>query len=226
MRGSAGRVPTGGATALAAWVLHLQGYGAPLRDAGAEHARAAVEVDDLRTAVVGVLDVLAPGLGSDTPLVEAVVAPAYEVARPSAGTSPAARPTSPARGRFARRATASVEACPPRTAVLSLPTTASTRAGVVPRPLLLTAAVLGLGSAVFAAWLFRHPGSLLGRDPEAFLLRLVLGPRATAALLGGLGLAAAAGAPLARTSAAPRGGGRCSAWPSCRWRGGASRCRA
>ena len=74
MRGSAGRVPTGGATALAGWVLHLQGYGAPVQDAGAEQARAAAGARDFRTAVVGVLDVLAPGLGSDAPLVEAVVA--------------------------------------------------------------------------------------------------------------------------------------------------------
>ena len=74
---SAGRLPTGGATALAAWVLHLQGYGAPVRDAGADRARAAAATDDLLAAVVGVLDVLAPGLGSDAPLVGAVVARAY-----------------------------------------------------------------------------------------------------------------------------------------------------
>jgi fructuronate reductase len=70
---SAGRVPTGCATALAAWVLHLRGVGAPVRDPGAGPARAAAEAEDLRVAVTGVLDVLAPGLGEDVPLVDAVV---------------------------------------------------------------------------------------------------------------------------------------------------------
>ena len=79
----------------------------------------------------------------------------------------------------------------------SVPTTTATRAGVVPRPLLLTAVAFGLASAAFGFWLFLHPGSLLGRDPEAFLVRAVLGPRATAAVLGGLGLVGAVGASLA-----------------------------
>ena len=83
----------------------------------------------------------------------------------------------------------------------SVPTTAPTFAGALPRPLLLVAAVLGLASTAFAVWLFLHPGSLLARDPEAFLLRVVLGPRATAAVVGGLGLAGAVGAALALTGA-------------------------
>jgi fructuronate reductase len=74
---SAGRVPTGGATAVAAWVLHLRGAGAPVRDPGAGRALAAAGTDDLRVAVPAVLDVLAPGLGSDGPLVDAVLAQAH-----------------------------------------------------------------------------------------------------------------------------------------------------
>ena len=83
----------------------------------------------------------------------------------------------------------------------ALSTTAPAPSGVVPRPLLLAAAVLGLAAAVFGVWLFRHPGSLLGRDPEAFLLRVVLGPRSTAVVVAGLGLAGAVGAVLALTGA-------------------------
>jgi fructuronate reductase len=74
---SAGRVPTGGATAVAAWVLHLRGAGAPVRDPGVGRALAAAGTDDLRVAVPAVLDVLAPGLGSDGPLVDAVLAQAH-----------------------------------------------------------------------------------------------------------------------------------------------------
>jgi DNA ligase D-like protein (predicted polymerase) len=69
---AAGRVPTGCATALAGWVLHLQGVGAPVTDPGAGPALAAAATDDPRAAVAGVLDVLAPGLGADAPLVDAV----------------------------------------------------------------------------------------------------------------------------------------------------------
>ncbi|HEY0240212.1 MAG TPA: mannitol dehydrogenase family protein [Friedmanniella sp.] len=78
---SAGRVPTGCATAVAAWVLHLRGFGAPVRDAGADRAREAASTDDLTAAVAGVLDVLSAGLGSDTPLADAVVAQAHAITR-------------------------------------------------------------------------------------------------------------------------------------------------
>nr|WP_232531272.1 glycoside hydrolase family 3 C-terminal domain-containing protein [Microlunatus antarcticus] len=86
---SAGRVPTGCATTLAAWVLHLRGAGAPVRDAGAGPAREAAAAEDLRTAVVGVLDVLAPGLGDDAPLVDAVLTQAEEL-RPTPTPAPTA----------------------------------------------------------------------------------------------------------------------------------------
>jgi hypothetical protein len=79
----------------------------------------------------------------------------------------------------------------------SVPSTAPARPVVaLPRPLLLLAAALGLASAAFGGWLFLHPGSVLARDPAVFLLRAVLGPRATAATLAGLGLAGALGASL------------------------------
>jgi hypothetical protein len=81
--------------------------------------------------------------------------------------------------------------------VPTVPTTARAPLGAVPRPLLLAAAVLGLAAAAFATWLFRHPGSLLGRDPEVFLVRVVLGPRAAALVFGVLGLAGALAAVLA-----------------------------
>lgn len=68
----AGRLPVGSATTVAGWVLHLQGHGAPLEDAGSEPARkAATETDDTE-AVTGVLNTLQPDLGEDDALVELV----------------------------------------------------------------------------------------------------------------------------------------------------------
>ena len=61
----------GCATALAAWVLHLRGHGAPVVDAGADAARSAA-VGDLGAAVPAVLDTLEPGLGDDDALVALV----------------------------------------------------------------------------------------------------------------------------------------------------------
>ena len=63
-------MPVGCATVLAAWVLHLQGQGAPLKDPGAEAARAAAAATDRVAAVSGVLDTLADGLSADRELVE------------------------------------------------------------------------------------------------------------------------------------------------------------
>jgi fructuronate reductase len=70
---SAGRVPTGCATTVAAWVLHLRGLGAPVKDAGAGPAQDAANSGDLRAAVPAVLDTLEPGLGGDQDFVDAVV---------------------------------------------------------------------------------------------------------------------------------------------------------
>ncbi|HEY5979172.1 MAG TPA: mannitol dehydrogenase family protein [Microlunatus sp.] len=74
---TAGRVPLGCATVVAAWILHLRGRGAPLSDPGAEPYLPLVATDDERT-VRAVLDLLDPprgvaaGLGSDDDLVAAV----------------------------------------------------------------------------------------------------------------------------------------------------------
>ena len=66
-------MPVGCASVLAAWVLHLQGNGAPIKDPGADAARAAAAADDPAAAASGVLDTLAEGLGGDRELVETVV---------------------------------------------------------------------------------------------------------------------------------------------------------
>ena len=76
---AAGRLPLGGATALAAWVLHLRGHGAPVKDVGAEPYVVAAG-GDLATAVPAVLGLLDPALAADEELVAAVVAQAAEVA--------------------------------------------------------------------------------------------------------------------------------------------------
>lgn len=70
---TAGRIPTGSATALAAWVLHLRGHGAPVNDAGGEPYVAAAAAEDVRDAVSAVISILDPALGSDQPLIDAVV---------------------------------------------------------------------------------------------------------------------------------------------------------
>ena len=69
-----GRMPVGCATVLAAWVLHLQGHGAPIKDPGADAARAAAAAADRPAAVSGVLDTLSSGLSADRELVDVVVA--------------------------------------------------------------------------------------------------------------------------------------------------------
>jgi fructuronate reductase len=70
---SAGRLPIGCATTIAAWVLHLRGIGAPIKDPGAGPAQKAANSGDLPEAVPAVLDVLEPGLGSDKEFVDAVL---------------------------------------------------------------------------------------------------------------------------------------------------------
>jgi hypothetical protein len=81
--------------------------------------------------------------------------------------------------------------------VTAAPAAARSSQGAVPRPLLLAAAALGLASTAFGAWLFAHPASLLGSDPEVFLVRVLLGARAAAAVVGGLGLVGTIGAVVA-----------------------------
>ena len=73
---AAGRIPIGCATTLAAWVLHLRGAGAPVKDPGATSAQQAANSGELPTAVPAVLDTLEPGLGRDEDFVRAVLAQA------------------------------------------------------------------------------------------------------------------------------------------------------
>ncbi|HEY6686587.1 MAG TPA: mannitol dehydrogenase family protein [Propionibacteriaceae bacterium] len=70
---AAGRVPSGCATTIAAWVLHLRGLGAPIKDSGAGPAQKAANSGDLPQAVPAVLGVLEPRLGSDKEFVDAVL---------------------------------------------------------------------------------------------------------------------------------------------------------
>jgi len=70
---AAGRIPTGCATTIAAWVLHLRGLGAPVKDPRATEVQAVANGVDLAVAVPAVLNVLDPGLGDDQDLVNAVL---------------------------------------------------------------------------------------------------------------------------------------------------------
>jgi fructuronate reductase len=76
---AAGRIPIGCATTLAAWVLHLRGAGAPVKDPGATSAQQAANSGELPTAVPAVLDTLEPGLGHDEDFVRAVLAQAEAI---------------------------------------------------------------------------------------------------------------------------------------------------
>ena len=69
---AAGRLPVGCATVVAAWILHLRGEGAPIKDEGAEPARTAAAADDLDAAAAAVLDTWQPGLGADAELTRLV----------------------------------------------------------------------------------------------------------------------------------------------------------
>lgn len=66
---AAGRMPIGCATVIAAWVLHLRGHGAPVKDDAAAAAQAAAADPDLTSAVSGVLRTLDPDLPADPELV-------------------------------------------------------------------------------------------------------------------------------------------------------------
>ena len=70
---AAGRLPTGCAIAIAAWVLHLRGRSVPVNDTGADAAQAAASNGALGVAVPAVLDLLGAGLGAADALVAAVV---------------------------------------------------------------------------------------------------------------------------------------------------------
>ena len=76
---AAGRIPVGCATTLAAWVLHLRGAGAPVKDPGAASAQQAANSGELPAAVPAVLDTLEPGLGQDENFVRAVITQAEAI---------------------------------------------------------------------------------------------------------------------------------------------------
>ncbi|HEU5486399.1 MAG TPA: mannitol dehydrogenase family protein [Microlunatus sp.] len=69
----AGRLPTGCATVIAAWIRHLRGQGAPVNDpAAAPYLQVVADADDEAVARA-VLDRLDSGLGSDDDLVSTVL---------------------------------------------------------------------------------------------------------------------------------------------------------
>lgn len=70
---AAGRMPQGATRALAAWVCHLRGAGAPVVDVRAEQMVAQAE-GPLPEAVRRVLDTLDPAVGADAEVVAAVLA--------------------------------------------------------------------------------------------------------------------------------------------------------
>ena len=76
---AAGRVPVGGATTLAGWVLHLRGVGTQVKDAGAGPAQEAANAGGFAEVVPAVLETLQAGLGQDAELVAAVVAQAEAI---------------------------------------------------------------------------------------------------------------------------------------------------
>jgi fructuronate reductase len=65
-------MPIGCATVIAAWILHLRGYGAPLKDPGAGDAQTAAADPDVPSAVRGVLGTWDPDLPTDADLVETI----------------------------------------------------------------------------------------------------------------------------------------------------------
>jgi fructuronate reductase len=78
---AAGRVPTGCATVLAAWVQHLRGRGAPVNDAGGQAYVAAAAAEDLHDAVSAVVALLDADLGADQTLIEAIIEQTEEMTR-------------------------------------------------------------------------------------------------------------------------------------------------
>ncbi len=77
---AAGRMPTGATRALAGWVCHLRGLGAPIDDAGAD-AVLPLAAGHLSRAVRGALEFLDPALASDDALVTVVLSQAEKLER-------------------------------------------------------------------------------------------------------------------------------------------------
>ncbi len=78
---AAGRVPTGAASALAAWVLHLRGQGAPVADPRGDELAALAGGAEIADAVTAVLERIAPDLAADGELRDSVVAQATAITR-------------------------------------------------------------------------------------------------------------------------------------------------
>ena len=74
----AGRLPAGATRVLAAWICHLRGRGAPLRDVRGDEYRA-LAAGTLAAAVARVLERLDPGLGADPEVVAVTVEQAREL---------------------------------------------------------------------------------------------------------------------------------------------------
>lgn len=77
---ASGHLPLGCVTALAAWVLHLRGHGAPVQDVDGDRFVAAAQADDAVDAVSAVLALLDPTLAADPELVDAIEAQAATLA--------------------------------------------------------------------------------------------------------------------------------------------------
>jgi fructuronate reductase len=80
---AAGRTPPGATRTLAAWVCHLRGLGAPVKDARAETVVPLVD-RSLRDAVRSVLHFLDPAIAADDAVAAAVLAHAEELERQGA----------------------------------------------------------------------------------------------------------------------------------------------
>ena len=73
-----GELPTGAVQAVAAWLLHLRGQGAPVKDAQAEKV-VELAAGDLPEVAARVVGHVAPELAGDQELVDAVVAAAEQL---------------------------------------------------------------------------------------------------------------------------------------------------
>ncbi|MDO5728372.1 MAG: mannitol dehydrogenase family protein [Actinomycetaceae bacterium] len=74
----AGEMPTGAIRAVAAWMLHLQGHGAPVVDASADRVKALVG-NSVEKDAATVLEYVVPSLAGDTELISAIVEAANEI---------------------------------------------------------------------------------------------------------------------------------------------------
>lgn len=78
-----GEMPKAAVAAVAAWLLHLRGHGAPVKDAAADRVQALVG-GELREDASAVLSYVAPALASDQDLIDAIAASAQELLAASA----------------------------------------------------------------------------------------------------------------------------------------------